>query len=111
MQNLSKIEDEFDDYKRKLNEDKQMMQRIIVQKSVSSALAGKITLESLIKQENIKKKRGKKERKSTKINVQNVEDDKKNPFGIKDQGGSNKLQSRNSLRKKSQEEEKNEESD
>ena len=81
-----------------------------------------------MKQENIKKKRGKKERKSTKIIVQNVEndkkkiqgkrrkgfsleDDKKNPFGIKDQGGSNKLQSRNSLRKKSQEEEKKEDSD
>jgi hypothetical protein len=30
MQNLSKIEDEFDDYKSKLNEDKQMMQRILV---------------------------------------------------------------------------------
>jgi hypothetical protein len=66
------------------------------------ALGGeKVTLESLMKQTNIRKKKGGKDRKSVKIKVQNaedskkkiqgkrrkgfsLEDEKKNPFGIKD---------------------------
>jgi hypothetical protein len=42
------------------------------------ALGGeKVTLESLLKQTNIRKKKGGKDRKSVQIRVQNVEDTKK----------------------------------